>query len=306
MMPIISLGNTAALFALVMLAGFVAGKFRLLKDAGKAGLTNLVLFVTLPCTIVDSFRVDYDRGLLTTLAITLAIALVAQAIGQLASVILFRKQPREKRSVLRYGLIVCNSGFFGMSVMAALFGAPALSIGAVYLIPQRFAMWILGIPVFTRAKQKYALLRTFVHPCMIGVYIGLALMVFAIPLPKAVAEPIDVIGGCTMPLSMMLVGSILSETKLKDMLNPNIYFYCLVRLIIIPGIVFLGCFLLRLDAGIIQVCVLMAGMPAAATTGLLSLAYGADEKLGTALIVTSTILFFLLLPGWLALFALLC
>jgi predicted permease len=301
-MPIISIGNTAALFALVLFAGFIAGKFKILEDKGKASMTNLVLFVTLPCTIVDSFKIDYDSSLLKAFGITLAIALAAQAVAQLASVVLFRKQPREKRSVLRYGLIVCNSGFFGMSVISALFGGFALSIGAIYLIPQRFAMWILGIPVFTNRKQRHALLRTFIHPCMIAVYIGLALMVFRIPVPSAIADPIDAIGGCTMPLSMLLVGSILSETKLKNLLDPNIFFYCLVRLAVLPGIVFLGCLLIGIDAGIMQVCVLMAGMPAAATTGLLSLAYGADEKLGTSIIVTSTIFFFLLLPGWIALF----
>ncbi|MDR1068804.1 MAG: AEC family transporter [Clostridiales Family XIII bacterium] len=299
-----SLGNTAALFLLVLLAGFVAGKCKILRDEGKAGMTNLVLFVTLPCTIVDSFKIDYESSLLAGMAITFAIALAAQTLGQLASVALFRKQPWEKRSVLRYGLIVCNSGFFGMSVMAALFGGSALSLGAVYLIPQRFAMWVLGMPVFTDRKQKYALLKTFVHPCMIAVYLGLILMLFSIRLPAAVAAPLDAIGGCTMPLAMLLVGSILSETKLKNLLDPNIYFYCLVRLVVIPGIVFLGCLLIGIDADIMRVCVLMAGMPAAATTGLLSLVYGADEKLGTATIVTSTAFFFLLMPAWLTLFSL--
>jgi len=303
-MPLVSLGNTAALFALVLLAGFIAGKCKILKDASKTGLTNLILFVTLPCTIVDSFKAHYEPSLLKGLIITLVIALVSQAIGQLASIAFFRKQPQEKRSVLRYGFIVCNSGFFGMSVIAALFGAPALSIGAIYLIPQRFAMWILGVPVFTAAKQKHAMLKTLIHPCMIAVYLGLALMIFGVPVPVAISAPIDAIGSCTMPLSMLLVGSILSETKLKNLLEPNIYIYCLVRLAVIPGIIFLGCMLLGVDADIMEVCVLMAGMPAAATTGLLALAYGADEKLGTSLIVTSTIFFFLLLPLWMLLFGL--
>jgi predicted permease len=303
-MLIVSLGNTAALFAIVLLAGFIAGKCKILKDASKSGLTNLILFVTLPCTIVVSFKVDYNPSLLKGLIITLVIAIISQIIGQVSSIIFFRKQPREKRSVLRYSFIVCNSGFFGMSVIAALFGNSALSIGAVYLIPQRFAMWLLGVPVFTAAKQKYAILKTIVHPCMIAVYVGLTLMIFSVPVPVAITEPINAIGSCTMPLSMLLVGSILSETKPRNLLNPNIYIYCFIRLVVIPGIIYLGCMIFGIEFGIMEVCVLMAGMPAAATTGLLAISYNADEKLGTSLIVASTVLFFALLPLWMFLFGL--
>ena len=114
------LENTAAMFALILAAGFVAGKAKLLSKASQNGMTNLVLYVTLPCTIVNSFRVDYDPSLLHGLVMALLAAGISQAIGQTMSVVFFRRQPFERRSVFRYGMIVTNSGFFGISVISAL------------------------------------------------------------------------------------------------------------------------------------------------------------------------------------------
>jgi predicted permease len=292
------LGNTAAMFALILAAGFVAGKYNLLTKSSQSGLTNLILYITLPCTIVNSFKVDSNPSLIIGMGITFLIALLAQALNQLVSVVFYRKEPPERRSVFRFGTIVCNSGFFGMSVIAALFGGVALSYGAIYLIPQRFAMWIFGMAVFTKDKQRHALAKTLIHPAMIAVYIGVTFMFLPVSIPTGIAGPIAAIGGCTMPLSMLLVGSILTETNISMLRDKTLFLYCFLRLIVIPGVVFLGCSAFGVNHDITQVCVLMAGMPAAATTGLLALRYGSDEKLGSTMIVTSTILFFALLPLW--------
>ncbi|MDR2486909.1 MAG: AEC family transporter, partial [Clostridiales Family XIII bacterium] len=182
-MGVTELGQTAAFFAIILLAGFIAGRFDLLSKPARSGLTNLILFVTLPCTIVGSFDVAYDPRMLGTMGLTLLIAVLALVVAQLASMVFFRKLPRERRSVLRYSLIVCNSGFFGMSIVAALFGGPALSLGAVYLIPQRFAMWSFGMACFTTERQGRALLKTTIHPCMIAVYIGFTLLLLQWELP---------------------------------------------------------------------------------------------------------------------------
>jgi predicted permease len=302
-MNLMSLGNTAAFFALILLAGFIAGRCGMLRTEAKGGLTNIVLYVALPCTIVGSFSANLSRGLLHDMLITFIVAVVTQAAGQIGSVIFFKKQPADRRNVLRYGLIVCNSGFFGMSVLSALFGGgAALSLGAIYLIPQRFAMWIFGVPVFTADKDRFALMKTLVHPCMIAVYVGLGMMLLGLEMPEILGRPVNAIGACTMPLSMLVIGSILSETKAKMLVDRQIIFYCLLRLVALPCVAFAACLIFGATLDITRVCVLMAGMPAPTTAGLLALRYGGDEKLGSASIVVSTIFFFALLPVWLTIF----
>ncbi|MDR1795825.1 MAG: AEC family transporter [Clostridiales Family XIII bacterium] len=297
--------NTAALFAIIVLAGFAAGKCRLLSKQAQDGLTNLILFVTLPCTIVNSFHIDLAPTLLPRFGLTLLVATGAQALAQLVSALAFKRQPGERKSVLRYGLIVCSSAFFGLPVLATLLGPAALALGAIYLIPQRFAMWSLGIAAFTQEKQRGALAKTLVHPNMIAVYIGLLLLLLHVTLPGWVQAPITSVGGCTAPLSFLVIGSILSDLDPRMLKDRALIPFCALRLVAIPGVVFLVCALLRLPPEITEIATLMAGMPAGTTTGLLALRYGADERFGSTLTILSTILFFAMMPVWMSLFSLL-
>jgi len=300
------LGSIAIMFVLILAAGFVVGKTGLLTKASKSGMTDLILYVTLPCTIVNSFKIAYDPSLLHGFAVTLLIAAISQGIGQVASLTLFRKQPFERRSVFRYGFIVCNSAFFGLSVISAVLHSAALPFAAVYLIPQRIAMWLLGVPVFSNAPQNKlaAVAKTLVHPSMIALYAGITLLLTQVAIPDSIMAPISAIGGCTMPLSMILVGSILAEVNLTMLLDKHIYLYCAMRTIAIPGIIFIICLIFGISGAPFHVSVMMAGMPAATTTSLMALRYGADDRLGSALITFSTVFFFVMLPVWLSLFAL--
>jgi len=299
------LANTGILFALILAAGFIAGKAGLLPKASQTGLTNIILCVTMPCTILNSFFAEYDLALLKSLVFVLLVATCTQGIGFATSLVFFRKQPHERNSVLRFGLIVCNCGFFGIPVLATVLGSSVLPLGSIFLIPQRFAMWLLGIPAYLGSKQKLSsvLVQTFLHPCMIAVYAGLSVMLTSVSLPAAITTSVSTLGLCTMPLAMLLVGSIFIEIKPSMLLEKNIYFYCLIRLVLIPGLVFLLCLLLGFGGDILRVSVLMAGMPAAAMTSLLAVRYDADERLASSLIVISTLLFFAMLPVWMTLFS---
>jgi len=233
-------------------------------------------------------------------------ACLTQGVSQIMRIVFFRKLPHEKRSVLQYSLIVCNSGFFGIPVLSALLGPAVLPYCAVFLIPQRFSMWLIGVPLFSNDRTNMAVKtgKTLVNPNMIAIYVGLLVLFTQTELPAAIAAPVVSIGACTMPLAMLLIGSILAEIKPSMLFVKEIYFFCFLRLILIPGIVFICCILFGLREEILQVSVLMSGMPAATTTSLLALKYGADEVLGSAIIVVSTIFFFALLPVWMTLFSL--
>ena len=53
------------------------------------------------------------------------------------------------------------------------------------------------------------------HPCIVAVYIGLALLIFQIPLPDFLGNTIKSIGGCTTAISMILIGTILADVDAK-------------------------------------------------------------------------------------------
>ncbi|MDR3072492.1 MAG: AEC family transporter [Clostridiales Family XIII bacterium] len=301
MVDIASIGSTAAHIIILMGVGFVCGKSGLFTKEVQKKLTDVVLFVFLPCTIISSFEIHMKNGQLLSFGITFLTAAVLQAFIQIFSYALYRKESYDRKAVLRYATTVCNSGFFGMSILAALYGQEALSYGAIFLIPQRITMWTFSMSYFTKEKENPAIaaLKAMGNPNMIAVYIGLVLLLVKIEIPTALSLPIDSFSACTLPITMVLCGSILLELR-KDMLkDKTVYFFCFIRLIFIPGIAFAACLLADIPRNIAEIAVLMTGMPAGATSGLLAIKYNGDEKLASTIIAITTILFIAMIPFWL-------
>lgn len=78
-------------------------------------------------------------------------------------------------------------------------------------IPLRFTMWTAGLSLFTDVSKKNAFRKLVRHPCIIAVFVGLILMVAPISLPNFLEEAIDITSGCTVPLSMIVIGTILAD-----------------------------------------------------------------------------------------------
>ena len=72
--------QTQGMLFLTMLIGYIFGKKGLADDNGKSLLTDLVLFVTLPASILKSFQIEFNHQILIA-CMTIAIAGVVIQIG---------------------------------------------------------------------------------------------------------------------------------------------------------------------------------------------------------------------------------
>ena len=84
--------------------------------------------------------------------------------------------------------------------------------------------------------------------------------------------------GCLTPASMMVIGMILAEINPKELVNKEVIYYTVIRLLIISALVWIPCLLFRVDALVTGISVLLAAMPAGATTSMLASKYDSDEK----------------------------
>ena len=71
----------------------------------------------------------------------------------------------------------------------------------------------------------------------------------------------------------MVIGMILAEINPKELVNKEVIYYTVIRLLIIPALVWIPCLLFRVDALVTGVSVLLAAMPAGATTSMLASKY---------------------------------
>lgn len=303
----IDLGRLMTLQGMLFLLtgiGILIRKCRLLPAEAQGMLTDLILSVILPCNIALSFRIDINRELLQNLGLAFLVAWVVQGVAWMLSRVLYLKYPQGRKRVLQYATVCSNGGFMGNPIAESVFGATGLMYASVFLIPQRIVMWSAGITLFTEAPDKKTLLKKVVtHPCIIAVFVGLFLMVFRPELPEFIEKTASSLGSCTTPISMLMVGMILADVKdVKSMFSWEMIRYTLIRLVILPGIVFIGCKVCGLDRLVTGVAVLMTAMPAACMTTILANKYHGDAMFASKCVVFSTAMTLVTLPVWCMLF----
>lgn len=304
----------------IVIFGATLKKMGVLKEESRGIITDLVLYGFLPCNIVNSFRMEFNLDILKKFALVLGISLLVQVISYIFSRTLFNRKAAEIKGVLQYCTIVSNSGFLGLALVEGVYGAEGMMYASVFIIPMRVMMWSAGIACFTTSPDlKSVIKKVAVHPCIIAVYIGLALMLFQGPLDvlynglvqntgaagaviqtlvQALDKAVRSIGGCTTASTMLLIGTMMADVKPKDMLNRDAAWISLIRLGILPFMVWIGCKAFQLDPLVAGVCVLITGMPAGSTGAILAAKYGGDYVFATKCVVVSTLISMVTIPLW--------
>ena len=300
-MELMNLWSVQGQLLLLLLAGVFLSRIGFFNASTKAFLTDLVIFVTLPCSIVLSFMIKIERSVLSSLGVVFLSSLLIQLFCYGLSKLLYRSQERHRRGVLRYGILVSNSGFMGFPVASELFGPIGLMYASVYLIPQRILVWTAGLSCFVQDQGSWrsGLRKIALHPGIISVYIGMVLLFFQIGLPSFIERAMRSVSACTTPLSMILIGAIVGEMERKDLKIDLLSLgFSAVRLVCIPLAAYLGTCFFSVDPLVSGVSVVLAGMPIGSTTAILAAKYGGDASFASRLMTITTILSMLTIPLW--------
>ena len=287
------------MMVLLMGAGFLMRKTGIITLEGKKCLTDIILYAILPCNIIKAFSREMEAGFWSTFFMVLLMAVLAQVVSFLLSRLLYRRFDDGEKCVYQYATVCSNAGFLGNPVAEGLYGSIGLLYASVYLIPQRIVMWSAGVSYFTESPSKREVVKKVLkHPCIVAVEIGIVLMVTQIQLPGFLSSAIDNVGGCTTAITMILIGTILTDADMRHILTKTTVLYSFVRLVFIPAVVFAGCWLAGIDSVVAGVSVTLAAMPAGTTTAILAMKYHGDEEFATQCVVLTTLLSVVAIPVW--------
>ena len=274
--------------------GLISARARILDEHAHTALTDLILDVFLPCSILSSFF-GTRRSQILSMGIVMAISLGILTISfLLGKYLLYRRAGTEQKKVLLYATIITNASFIGNPVIGSIYGHAALMYAAIYLVPLRIALWTVGLIIFTGGKGNWK--KVALHPCLIATYVGIILMLAEIDPPALVQRFVFTIGECATPLSMMVVGCVLGLVKGRDLFSGLTFYFSFIRLILIPLMVVGALAILRPDPVISGVSVILCGTPAAVTTSILAGKYKADNELAGKIIFVSTLLSIVTIP----------
>lgn len=280
-----------------VLSGFILTKIGTISASGRKSLSDLLINFILPCNIICSFQIDMTREIISSCAMMLLLACLSQLLYLIASKFLYPGAPQERLACLRYATVCSNAGFLGLPIIGGVFGAIGTLLTSVALIPQRVVMWSAGISLFTHTDGKSVLKKLATHPCIVAVLIGFALMIAGNPvLPVFLQKSLSGASACTTCMSMLVIGSILAGAEHIDLKDGMMWWYTLVRLVLIPLLVLLLLSFLPIDRTIRGVMVLISGMPAGSTTAILAARYDGDAPFASCLVFVSTLLSLVSLP----------
>ena len=226
MESVIKMVNLQLVLLSILVIGIICSRLKIVSKEGQESLSNLLLNLVLPCNIIASFSSHVESD---NMARNLVLALVISAIIQVLAVAfggkLFKKFPKNEKDVMHYGLICSNSSFIGMPVAENIYGSLGVVYVSMFQLPIRITMWTSGLALFTKVDRKSAIKTILVHPCIVSMAIGIIIMIFSPPLPGFVTSTIDYLSKCTIPLSMLIIGCILSECSIKEIFDRSAVYF---------------------------------------------------------------------------------
>ena len=281
---------------LIIAVGYGITKAGIFSAKTRADLTNIVIYVVLPCNIFGAFHKGITPEMLRQCLIVLLISTGLQALVFVLNKILYIKIPLERRVVLQYATITNNAAFLGLPVLGSVYGPMGVLYGSIMLIPMRVAMWTLGLSLYTKMDMKATFKVIATHPCIWAVILGLGYIFAPFELPVFLSTAIGYVGDCVSVLPLIIIGSILCGVKLKEVFVKDCFYFSFFRLAAIPALVYVVLWLLHVDPLVTGVAVLSSAMPAATLTAILSEKYGQDAAFSSKTVFISTALSMVTLP----------
>lgn len=283
------------LFAIVL--GYAANHMGIMGGEMDRKVSKLLLTFTMPCMIVAAVVTgDALPGLVEVLSI-LKVAVVfylMEAVFMLVVPRFLGGTPAQK-GVWRYVLAFPNVGFIGYPVAVALFGQEALFYAVVLALPFNLMSFALGPLLLVGAKRFQ--LRQMFSPCVVASLLALALALSGMRPPALMGEMLDFVGGITVPLSLLLVGSLLAGLPAGQVFaSPRLWVLSALRLLVMP--VALWLILREMDIGymVLGVAVTQMAMPAAVNGSMLCMEYGGDSQCMAQITFLSTLASIVTIP----------
>lgn len=290
---------------IILAIGYVSGKFNILDSFGTKKLSEVLLYIAAPMMVLSSFFIEFSKERLVNIIWIVGFTVFTFIISIMLSKFIYRRFNEKTAIVLRYTAIFSNCGYMGLPLMRAVFGDEGAFYGSFYVVIFQVFVWSYGYLMFGSKDTKAQMIkRVLLNPAIIAVYIGTIVFLFSIPIPESIKGGIKAVGDMTMPLSMLIIGGVISTTRLLTLFNDwKIYLSSFVRLILMPVLAFLISLLVGVPPLPAAITITALAMPVAANATIFSEMFGKDTVFASKCVAVSNLLSIITAPliiSWVA------
>ena len=293
------------LFIMIFM-GFIIVKAKLLKAEDSKILSVIVLYLIIPCVIINAFQVNYTKDTVQGLLISLAASVLTQVI--LLIVISVSGKFLHLNEVEVASIYYSNSGNLIVPIVTFILGKEWVLYGCVFMSVQLIFIWTHCKKIISR-EASYDWRKIVLNINMISIAIGIILFLTRIHLPAIINNTLSAVGGMIGPASMIVTGMLFAGMDFKQIFaNKRVYFVSFLRLIIVPVI---ALFLIKCsqlstlssNGNKLMLIVFLAIItPSASTVTQMCQVYGNDSQYASAINVVTTLLAIVTMPLMVMLF----
>lgn len=293
------------LFIMIFM-GFIIVKAKLLKAEDSKILSVIVLYLIIPCVIINAFQVDYTPQTVKGLLIALAGSVMTQVILLIVVSILGRVFHLNEVEVA--SIYYSNSGNLIVPIVTFILGKEWVLYGCVFMSVQLVFIWTHCKKIISR-ESTYDWRKIVLNINMISIAIGIVLFLTRIHLPAIINNTLSAVGSMIGPASMIVTGMLFAGMDFKQIFaNKRVYFVSFFRLIIVPVI---ALFLIKCSQlstfssngnKLMMIVFLAIITPSASTVTQMCQVYGNDSQYASAINVVTTLLAIVTIPLMVMLF----
>lgn len=270
--------------------GYAVKKRGMITDELERGISNLVVNVFFPISVIASSNNDFSPDKVKNIVIIMVIAVIYYIMAILISTRLGRllRFPEPDQHIFMTMSTFANTGFIGIPVVLELYGNEGMLYAVIYNMFYQLFFFTYGIAVLS--GDGHFRLRNAWNPCIQSALAACVLFLLQIRFPAPIQDTVETVGGMVVPLSMMIIGFGLTDIRFREILSDfRAYYVSLLRLLVFPLLIFLGCRGLGVERELTVIAMIMSGVPSGSMNVIMAKQYGCDLDYATKAVIQSMI-----------------
>lgn len=325
---------TSTLF--IILLGFFLRKKNIFSDQFGKMMTKIVLSVSLPALAFNSFMAPIDDQTLKHGLAVLIFGILIYIILIFVSKLFYLGYDHDRQTVLSVLTTFGSTTFFGMPIVAAIYGPKGTMYASIFNIGYRIFLYSYAYIVMSGLKMtKKNIRQMFLNPVVLATFLGLILWIIQPYMPtltglnpethKAVNvafyridvtapwlfKPLTYLASLSSPLAWLAIGSTLGEISFKSAAkNKTSWYYTAVKTIVVPAINLALLFVLTVtkilpvsQVAMATILIMMA-TPTAAVAASYAIGFNREAVLTSNASFISTIGAVIMVPIWIVIISL--
>ena len=288
MAPVLS---QMGILVFIMAVGFICTKIGVTGPEFTRSASSVVINVLLVFTILDSVTSAEMELSLGDVGVDLlaffVMVFICSLLGWLAARLL--RMESGHRGIAAFSIAFTNTVFVGFPIIESVYGAEGILIGTLSNVPFNLLVYTLGVVMLNGSAGGMSVKNALSAP-LIATVVAVAWFLTGWELPDVVVRCFDIIGGGTVPMSMLVVGASLGSISVKQALSDwRVYAVSFVRLIVTPLLTWAVLKPFIHDEMLLGVTVILAACPTAMVATALTIRAGKDEAYASQCVFVSTV-----------------